>query len=153
MSKPHPDVLRYGAPFVIGRTVYQALQAAPGLQGAALRDNPLAAADLKTGGRVLFVEDQADKPRGDQPGQRPRRSYGFSLGVISRVEAAREQAHADYRVAKRAVLECMPLLTQMGIEIEGGGMAEGEVRYQLENIDVGGALVLGLFTLGYRDPT
>lgn len=69
------------------------------------------------------------------------------------MEAAREQAHADYRVAKRAVLECMPLLTQMGIEIEGGGMAEGEVRYQLENIDVGGALVLGLFTLAYRDPT
>lgn len=152
MSRLHPDVLRYGAPFVISRTVYQALAAAPGLQGAALSDNPVAATDLLSGDRVLFVEDQADKPRGEQPGQRARRSYGFSLGVISRTDSARQDAHADYRLAKRAVLECMPLLMQMGIEIEAGGMVEGEVRYRLENIDVGGALVLGLFTLAYRDP-
>lgn len=153
MSKSHPDVLRYGAPFVIGRAVYQALQAAAGLQGAVLRDNPVAAADLTSGDRVLFVEDQADKPRGDQPGQRARRSYGFSLGVISRTDSSRQDAHADYRIAKRVVLECMPQLAQMGIEIEAGGMVEGDVRYRLENIDVGGALVLGLFTLAYRDPT
>jgi hypothetical protein len=150
--KLHPDVLRYGAPFVIGRAVVQALQASPGLQGAVLRDNPVAAADLSAGDRVLFVEDQSDKPRGDQPGQRARRSYGFSLGVISRTESPRQDAHADYRLAKRTVLECLPLLAQMGIEIEAGGMVEGDVRYRLENIDVGGALVLGLFTFAYRDP-
>ncbi|AOV01851.1 hypothetical protein AA671_15780 [Delftia tsuruhatensis] len=152
MTKPHPDVLRYGAPFVIGRAVVQALQAAEGLQGAVLCDNPVTAADLSTGDRVLLVEDQADKPRGDQPGQRARRSYGFALGVISRTDSARQDAHADYRLAKRTVLECLPLLAQMGIEIEGGGMVEGDVRYRIENIDVGGALVQGLFTLAYRDP-
>ncbi|WP_278534957.1 hypothetical protein [Delftia acidovorans] len=150
--KPHPDVLLYGAPFVIGRAVVQALQASPGLQGAVLRDNPVAAAELSAGDRVLFVEDQSDKPRGDQPAQRARRSYGFSIGVIRRTESARQDAHADYRLAKRTVIECLPLLAQMGIEIEAGGMVEGEVRYRLENIDVGGALVLGLFSFAYRDP-
>ena len=38
------------------------------------------------------------------------------------------------------------------VQLYDRGLAEGDVIYRLENIDVGGGLVLGLFTVDYRDP-
>ena len=105
------------------------------------------------GERIVFFEDQGDKP-GVQPGQRQLRSYSFAVGVISRDGLQpRQQAHQDYRTAKRTLrLEGMRAVTAAGVEVAGSGLVEGEVRFRLENIDVGGGLVLGLFTLDYRDP-
>ena len=45
----------------------------------------------------------------------------------------------------------MPEIVKL-VQIEGRGLVEGDVLYRLENIDVGGGLVLGLFTVDYRDP-
>ncbi|GKS96948.1 hypothetical protein [Acidovorax sp. SUPP2825] len=145
-----PDTLPMGAPYAIGAAIVYALRADEALQGAAVIDNPMRASDLVEGGRIVFFEDQHDKPRG-QPGQRPQRSYAFAIGVINRTENARNGAHADYRAAKRAVRSCMPAINAL-VTVEGAGMVEGDVRYRLENIDVGGGLVLGMFTLDYRDP-
>jgi hypothetical protein len=50
------------------------------------------------------------------------------------------------------VRACLPQLTAAGVVLEGVGLIEGDVSYRLENIDVGGALVLGLFSVDYRDP-
>ena len=47
----------------------------------------------------------------------------------------------------------MKLITDAGIRLDSKGLQEGEVRYQLENIDVGGSLVLGAFSIDYRDPS
>lgn len=140
-----------GAPFAIGAAIVAALRADPALQGATVHDNPLRASDLAEGERIVFFEDQHDKPRGDQPGQRQKRVYAFAVGVISRSVNARAAAHADYRAVKRVVRSCMPEIGKH-VEIEGAGIVEGEVRFRLENIDVGGGLVLGMFTLDYRDP-
>lgn len=138
-----------GVPHAIGAVIVQALREHAPLAGAQVLDNPVRASDLQDGARIVFFEDQSDRPRDGVP----KRLYEFSLGVISRSASARTAAHADYREAKRVLRQiCMPMLTQAGLRVEGRGLTEGEVRFRLENIDVGGGLVLGLFSIDYRDP-
>lgn len=150
MSVLKPDTLPQGAPFAIGAAIVAALRAAPALSGAKVLDNPKRSSDLQDGERIVFFEDQADKPIA-QPGQSQKRTYGFTLGVINRSVNDRQGAHGDYRAAKRVIRNCMPEIVKL-VQIEGRGIVEGDVLYRLENIDVGGGLVLGLFTLDYRDP-
>lgn len=144
------DTLPEGAPYAIGAAIVCALQSDAALQGAKVLDNPVRASDLEDGNRIVFFEDQGDRPR-DQPAQEQKRTYAFAVGAINRTEGSRKGAHADYRAIKRAVRASMPAINAL-VKIEGRGMVEGEVRYRLENIDVGGGLVLGMFTLDYRDP-
>jgi hypothetical protein len=146
------DKLPGGAPHAIGATFFRLLAEAGALTGARVLDNPVRASDLQDGERVIFIEDQADKLGGD-PAQRQYRAYSFSVGVINRSTDPRLAAHRDYRAAKRILRSTgMHALTAAGVEVAKSGLTEGEVRYRLENIDVGGSLVLGLFTLEYRDP-
>jgi hypothetical protein len=150
MSTP-ADKLPSGAPYAIGEAIVAALRADPALKGATVHNNPVRASVLDEGERIVLFEDQHDKPRGDQPGQRQKRVYTFAVGVINRSDSARAAAHADYRAVRRVVRTCMPDIGKH-VVIEGAGIVEGEVRFRLENIDVGGGLVLGMFTLDYRDP-
>lgn len=150
MSTLKTDTLPQGAPFAIGAAIVAALRAAPELSGATVLDNPKRSSDLQTGARIVFFEDQADKFI-TQPNQSPKRTYGFTVGVINRTETDRQSAHADYRAAKRVIRNCMPEIVKT-VQIVDRGLIEGDVLYRLENIDVGGGLVLGLFTLDYRDP-
>lgn len=148
-----PDKMPGGAPCAIGAALVQMLRNAAGLAGAMVLDNPVRASDLSEGERIVFFEDQSDKPV-SQPGQRQYRAYTFSVGVISRAASdPRLAAHRDYRAAKRALRrDGMRAITAAGVEIANTGLTEGDVHYRVENIDVGGGLVLGLFTLEYRDP-
>lgn len=147
------DKFPKGVPFELGRILFDALRADPGLIGVSVLDNPERASALVEGGRVVFLEEQRDTPV-DQPGQVQQRIYHFSVGVIARTESARSQAHGDYRLVKRVLRnDCMKLITDAGIRLDGPGLLEGEVRYRLENIDVGGSLVLGAFSIQYRDPS
>nr|WP_296021328.1 hypothetical protein [uncultured Acidovorax sp.] len=152
MTTLKPDTLPAGVPFTAGAAVLEALRGATDLDGAKFLDNPVRASDLSEGERIIFFEDQSDKLL-EQPSQRQYRTYAFSIGVINRSLDARRAAHQDYRAVKRVLRGLsMPAITQAGVEIAKSGIREGEVRYRLENIDVGGSLVLGLFTLDYRDP-
>ena len=150
MSTLKPDTLPQGAPFAIGAAIVAALRAAPALAGAKVLDNPKRSSDLQDGDRIVFFEDQNDKPIA-QPGQSQKRTYGFTVGVINRTTIDRQGAHADYRAAKRVIRNSMPEIVKL-VQIEGRGLVEGDVLYRLENIDVGGGLVLSLFTVDYRDP-
>lgn len=150
MSTLKPDTLPQGAPFAIGAAIVAALRQAPALAGAKVLDNPKRSSDLQDGARIVFFEDQADKFV-EQPGQSAKRTYSFTVGVINRTENDRQDAHADYRAAKRAVRNCLPAINAL-VRLEGRGLVESDVLYRLENIDVGGGLVLGLFTVDYRDP-
>lgn len=152
MSLP-ADKCPQGVPYVMGAAIVQALRDAPALAGAMVLDNPRRASGLAEGARIVFFEDAGDRPRSNEA-QVQHRTYSFTLGVISRAANARHAAHTDYRAAKRVLrLVCMPAMTQAGVEVAGSGMREGEVTYRLENIDVGGELVLGTFTIDYRDPS
>lgn len=144
-----PDTLPFGAPFAIGEAIVQRLQEAfP--SPAKVIDNPLRASGLKDGNRIIFFEDQSDR-FDSQPGRSAKRIYAFQIGVINRTEQPRQGAHADYRAVKRVIRDCMPNIGQL-VQLEGRGVVEGDVIYRLENIDVGGSLILGTFTVDYRDP-
>lgn len=152
MSMP-ADKCPQGSPYIMGAAIVQALRDAPDLEDAVVLDNPRRASDLGEGTRIVFFEDAGDTPRSNEA-QEQRRTYRFTLGVISRATNARQAAHTDYRAAKRVLrLVCMPAMTRVGVQLDGGGLREGEVTYRLENIDVGGELVLGAFTIDYRDPS
>ncbi|CAN5857917.1 hypothetical protein BH11PSE13_BH11PSE13_12180 [soil metagenome] len=142
-----PDPLPQGAPYAIGELFFAALQGEPAFAGAKVINNPERRVDLNDGGRIVFLEDITDAPA--DLSAEFKRIYTFNLGVINRTAAARRSAHADYRAAKRAVRAAMPRLKGT---VELNGLREGVVAYRLENIDIGGALVLGAFTLAYRDP-
>lgn len=143
------DMLPQGAPFAIGTVVVAALRAAVDLAGAKVLDNPVRLADLGEGARIVFFEDASDGFI-EQPGQVQKRVYGFSVGVINRSSAARVGAHGDYRAAKRAVRGALAGISAV---LRCGPLREGSVSYRIENIDVGGGLVLGSFSVDYRDPS
>ena len=147
------DKFPKGVPYELGRILFDAVRTDAGLAGVIVLDNPERASALGDGARVVFLEEQRDVPV-DQPGQVQQRIYHFSVGVIARTESARSQAHGDYRLVKRILRnQCMALITAAGVRLDGPGLQEGEVRYRLENIDVGGSLVLGAFSIQYRDPS
>jgi len=144
------DLFAAGVPFLVGQALVTALSGWAALQGATVLDNPVRASDLEAGERVVFVEDVADRS-GGQTGAAQRRTYVFNIGVINRSDQPRLGAHADYRAAKRCLLQ---VLKTMPRELEIRSLVkETDVTYRLENIDVGGGLVLGTFTVDYRDPS
>lgn len=133
-----------GAPFDIGRVVFDALSSAAAFTTARVLDNPTRASDLSDGERVVFFEDQSDKPLSSSV-----RTYSFAVAVINRTAEARKGAHQDYAAAKAVVLACMPAVGAVA-KVDRRGLVEGDVLFRLENIDVGGGLVLGMFAIDYR---
>lgn len=140
------DTLPNGAPYAIGAHFFEALSAEPSFAGVRLLNNPIRASDLLDGNRVVFFEDASDGPgAGDKAVERV---YRYNVGVINRTEEARLGSHRDYRAAKRALKSALKRLRST---VQVASHREGEVVFRLENIDVGGGLVLGTFTLAYRD--
>lgn len=144
------DTLPEGAPFAIGQALVRALHAAFEGEGVKVLDNPVRASLLQEGGQLVIFEDQVDKGS-RQPGQQQYRTYAFSIGVVCRTDEARLDAHRTYRAAKRVVRASLPAINAV-VKLADRGLVEGDVTYRLENIDVGGGLVLGAFTVDYRDP-
>lgn len=138
------DALPYGAAYAIGEALFAALEAAPALSGATLLNNPARVTDLSDGARIVFFEDVSDGPS-DKAAERV---YRYNVGVINRTDDARRGSHGDYRAAKLALKGALPRLKTT---VQVGNHKEGEITFRLENIDVGGGLVLGAFTLAYRD--
>lgn len=139
----------HGHDCIIGAVIVQALQARFGVAGPEVLDNPTRASLLEEGPQKVIFEDQLNRT-GSDAAKKAVRSYSFSVAALCRTESARADAHALYRAARGVVLGAMPMLTQAGISITAGGVAEGDVTYRLEGLDVGGGLVLGQFSLQYR---
>lgn len=142
------SIATHGHDCIIGSAIVSALQTQFAGTGVVVRDNPVRAAMLEEGSQQVIFEDQANR-RGTG-GVTAQRTYSFSVAALSRDTDARTQAHALYQTARRVVLGIMPALTAAGITIAAGGVVEGDVTYRVENLDVGGGLVLGLFTIQYR---
>lgn len=144
------DTLPVGAPYAIGEALFAALDAALAPQGVKALDNPKRLSDLDDGSRIVFYEDVSDRGV-DQPGGQQKRTYSFNIGAINRTEAARRGVHEDYRTAKRVVLDTLKAL-RVSVKVISV-LREGDVTYRIENIDVGGGLILGTFSVDYRDPS
>jgi hypothetical protein len=142
------DALPLGVPYTVGEFLVSALREAPSLDGITIRDNPERASVLADGDRVIWYEDVSDGPA--EQGQQVKREYRFNVGVINRTTEPRVGVHTDYRAAKRVIDEALPLVKDC---VVAAYLREGDVTFRLENIDVGGGLVIATFTLGYRDPS
>jgi len=142
------DALPLGVPYAVGEILVGALRDATTLAGITIRDNPVRASDLSDGARVIWFEDVSDGPA--EQGQQVKREYRFNVGVINRTDVPRLGVHTDYRAAKRVIDDALPLLKD---SVVAAYLREGDVSFRLENVDVGGGLVLATFTLGYRDPS
>ena len=122
---------------------------------AKVKRNPREPSPAKDGSRIVLFVDGRDGLI-EQPGQQPKRTFSFQVGVLNRSEgdAAEAGADADY-VAAEAVLRgaYAPLaaaLAAVGVQL--GAMHEREITFASEDVDVGGALVLGAYDIDYRSP-
>lgn len=148
MSTPDPCPL--GVPFAVGEVFIEALRTAfePDVT---VKDNPVRPSDvLEDGARVVWFEDVSDGPA--VQGEQVKREFRFTLGVLNRTGDARRGVHTDYRRAKRVIDDALQLLTKERLGVTPNYVREGDVAFRLENIDLGGGVILATFTLGYRDP-
>lgn len=141
------DPLPLGVPFSAGEVFVAALRAAMESDGVVIHDNPKRAATLDEGDRVVWFEDVSDGPA--DGGVKANREFRFNLGVINRTEDARRGVHTDYRAAKRVIDAALPGMKAM---FPAKYLHEGNLTFRVENIDVGGGLIIAQYTLGYRDP-
>ena len=132
--------------FQIGAAIVQALSSAPALADAVVIDHPKTPSDLSKGTRVIFVEDQADSLV-DQPNQQAKRSFVFTVGVINRTAQDRAGADADHLAAEAAIRAAYPILAST---LGCGPLRELDVRFRVEGLDVGGALILTTYAVEYR---
>ena len=133
--------------YQISAAIVQALSTAPALAGAVVIDHPKTPSDLSKGTRVIFVEDQSDDLI-DQPNQQAKRSFSFAVGVINRTAQDRAGADADHLAAFAAIRERhqTALVKNLGC----GPLRELGVRFKVEGLDVGGALILASYAVEYR---
>jgi hypothetical protein len=148
--KLSPDDLALGSPYAIGLALVAALREAFAGEDVRVLDNPVRATDLAEGERVVFYEDMVDRFK-DQNGANQSRIFAFNVGVVNRSSEARLGAHRDYRAAKRSVRAALKALHPQLTVISP--LREGDVTFRVENIDVGGGVAVGSFTVEYRDPT
>lgn len=140
------DKTPLGVPYAVGELFMAALRAAPTLSGITILDNPVRVTDLEDGARVIMFEDVSDGPANQQ--LQTAREFRFNLGVINRTEASRIGVHTDYRAAKRVIDQTLKDLRTV---VTVNHLREGDISFRLENVDIGGGLILATFTLGYRD--
>lgn len=141
------DLLPLGVPFTAGEVFLAALRAAETLEGVVIHDNPQRASALDGGDRVVWLEDVSDGPA--DGGIKVNRDFRFNLGAINRTENARRGVHTDYRAAKRVLDAALPGMKSL---FTVRGFHEGALTFRVENVDVGGGLIIAQYTLAYRDP-
>jgi len=132
----------------ISAALLAALEAAPELRGVVVLDNPRDAQAIRRGSRIVFLEDQADTFI-DQASQQGRRRYQFALGAINRTPADRCGADADYTAAEAVVRAAHGQLLR---DLRCGPLRETDLQFRVEGLDVGGALVLGMWEIEYLKP-
>lgn len=144
--------MSHSAPYLLSQAVVTVLAAEFAGQDVTIRDNPTSPDSIKSGDRVVLVEDWEDAP-GNQPNQTERRTFTLDIGVINRTETARAAADADMQRVKAAIVRDLPAACRT-LRAEGhidGFQAarEGRRLYRIENVDVGGALIITRFSIDY----
>ena len=144
-----PDQTPQGIPYAIGQVVLDVLRSDPALTGLVVSENPSTPADIADGPRILIFKDLGDAPVEERGGSQ-KRSYSFQAGSMARTPTARYDAHGDYRAMKRAVRRELSRFQAANVWIQSV-LREGAVAFTLDEDGVDGALVLGTFSIDYRD--
>lgn len=148
----NPDLATQGhsARWLIREAVKAALAAAPELIDLPIVVNPREPASLSVGERVLVIKEQSDAMTGQtgspKSGFTEKRIFNFSVGIVSRVEGGDDDVDLFHVIATRAVRAGFVGLQGVVQALE---YKENNVTFEVENLDIDGALVLSNWEVSY----
>ena len=138
-----PATEGHSARWLIRQAVKTALQDAPALFGLPIVVNPREPSSLAVGERVLVIKEQSDALQSQtgtpKSGFTEKRIFNFSVACVSRVEGADDDVDLLHVAARKAVFNCFEPLRVMMQSLE---YKESNVTFEVENLDIDGALVL-----------
>ncbi len=145
-----PATEGHSARWLIREAVKTALQDAPNLFGLPIVVNPREPSSLAVGERVLVIKEQSDALQSQigtlKSGFTEKRVFNFSVGIVSRVEGADDDADLLHPQVRKAVYSCFPELRKVVQSLE---YKENNVTFEVENLDIDGALVLSNWEVTY----
>lgn len=131
--------------FVLIGKIIAAISAVPELQQLPLVRNPRRAQDLDKGNRLVIVAEAADKML-SKAGERETRVRTFSVGALSRVDGADADADALAEIVSNAVHAS---ISAMRTTSEVTRMAETNVQFHVDDLEVDGAIVVSGWEIQY----
>lgn len=150
MLNTDPTTQGHSARWLIREAVKTALQDAPDLLGLPIVVNPREPSSLAVGSRVLVIKEQSDALQTQvgtyKSGFTETRIFSFGVGIVSRVEGADDDADLFHPFVRKAVYSCFPELHKV---VQSMKYKENNVTFEVENLDIDGALVLSNWEVGY----
>lgn len=140
----------HSARWLIREAVKTALANSPALCDLPIIVNPQEASSLAVGSRVLVIKEQSDALKSQtgslKSGFSETRIFNFSVACVSRVEGADDDVDLLHVIARAAVFACFEPLRKVVQSLE---YKENNVTFEVENLDIDGALVLSNWEVGY----
>jgi hypothetical protein len=150
MLNQNPATQGHSARWLIREAVKTALQNASDLCELPIVVNPREPSSLAVDKRVLVIKEQSDALQSQtgtvKSGFTEVRIFNFSVGIVSRVEGADDDADLIQPSVRKAVYACFPELHQV---IQSLKYKENNVTFEIENLEVDGALVLSNWEVSY----
>lgn len=150
MQNPDANTQGHSARWLIREAVKAALQNAPELFELPIVVNPREPSSLNVGKRVLVIKEQSDALQSQtgtlKSGFTEKRVFNFSVACVSRVEGADDDVDFLHVAARKAVFYCFEPLRKVLQSLE---YKENNVTFEVENLDIDGALVLSNWEVSY----
>ena len=145
-----PATQGHSARWLIREAVKTALQDAPALFGLPIVVNPREASSLAKGPQVLVIKEQSDAMQSQigtlKSGFTEKRIFNFSVACVSRVEGADDDVDVLHVAVRKAVFNCFENLRGV---VQSLDCKENNVTFEVENLDIDGALVLSNWEVSY----
>lgn len=150
MLNTDPATQGHSARWLIREAVKTALRDAPELFELPIVVNPREPSSLAVGPRVLVIKEQSDALQSQtgtlKSGFTEKRIFNFSVACVSRVEGADDDVDLLHVSATHAIHACFPELRKVVQSLE---YKENNVTFEVENLDIDGALVLSNWEVSY----
>lgn len=155
MLNTDPATQGHSARWLIREAVKTALRDAPELFELPIVVNPREPSSLAVGERVLVIKEQSDALQSQtgtlKSGLTEKRIFNFIVACVSRVEGADDDVDLLHVAARKAVFDCFEPLRKVVQSLE---YKENNVTFEVENLDIDGALVLSNWEVTYiKKPT
>lgn len=145
-----PATQGHSARWLIREAVKTALRDAPELFELPIVVNPREPSSLAVGPRVLVIKEQSDALQSQtgtlKSGFTEKRIFNFSVACVSRVEGADDDVDLLHVAARKAVFDCFEPLR---VKLQSLEYKENNVTFEVENLDIDGALVLCNWEVAY----
>lgn len=150
MLNTNPNTQGHSARWLIREAVKTALRDAPELFELPIVVNPREPSSPAVGSRVLVIKEQSDALQSQagtlKSGFSEKRIFNFSVACVSRVQGADDDVDLLHVAATRAVRSCFATLHGVVQSLE---YKENNVTFEVENLDIDGALVLSNWEVSY----